>query len=154
MDCSLPGSSVYGILQARTLEWVAMPSTFPTQRLKLHLLCLLHWQAYSSPLSHLGSPHNGINTLKRSREARAFLSLPFEAGHNQKILIFKSERKFSPETKSVVTLILDFIYFSVQNTCMLFKPLSLRYFVKCWTGRNTSWNQDCREKYQSPQICR
>ena len=24
MDCSLPGSSVYGILQARTLEWVAI----------------------------------------------------------------------------------------------------------------------------------
>ena len=22
------------------------------------------------------------------------------------------------------------------------------------TGRNTNWNQDCREKYQSPQICR
>ena len=27
MDCSPPGSSVYGILQARILEWVAMPST-------------------------------------------------------------------------------------------------------------------------------
>ena len=26
MDCSLPGSSVHGILQARLLEWVAMPS--------------------------------------------------------------------------------------------------------------------------------
>ena len=25
MDCSLPGSSVHGILQARILEWVAMP---------------------------------------------------------------------------------------------------------------------------------
>ena len=25
MDCSLPGSSLHGILQARTLEWVAMP---------------------------------------------------------------------------------------------------------------------------------
>ena len=25
-DCSPPGSSVHGILQARTLEWVAMPS--------------------------------------------------------------------------------------------------------------------------------
>ena len=24
MDCSLPASSVYGILQARVLEWVAM----------------------------------------------------------------------------------------------------------------------------------
>ena len=25
MDCSHPGSSVHGILQARTLEWVAIP---------------------------------------------------------------------------------------------------------------------------------
>ena len=25
MDCSLPGSSVHGILQARVLEWAAMP---------------------------------------------------------------------------------------------------------------------------------
>ena len=27
MDCSLPGSSVHEILQARILEWVAMPSS-------------------------------------------------------------------------------------------------------------------------------
>ena len=27
MDCSPPGSSVHGILQARTLEWVALPSS-------------------------------------------------------------------------------------------------------------------------------
>ena len=27
MDCSLPGSAVYGILQARLLEWVAGPSS-------------------------------------------------------------------------------------------------------------------------------
>ena len=27
MDCSLPGSFVHGILQARILEWVAMPSS-------------------------------------------------------------------------------------------------------------------------------
>ena len=26
MDCSLPGSSVHGIFQARILEWVAIPS--------------------------------------------------------------------------------------------------------------------------------
>ena len=34
MDCSLPGPSVHEILQARILEWVAMPSSrgiFPTQ---------------------------------------------------------------------------------------------------------------------------
>ena len=27
MDCSPPGSSDHGILQARTLEWTAMPSS-------------------------------------------------------------------------------------------------------------------------------
>ena len=27
MHCSLPGSSVHGILQARILEWVALPSS-------------------------------------------------------------------------------------------------------------------------------
>ena len=27
VDCSPPGSSVHGILQARTLEWVARPSS-------------------------------------------------------------------------------------------------------------------------------
>ena len=39
MDCSLPGSSVYGILWARILEWVAISlQIFPTQGLNLSLL--------------------------------------------------------------------------------------------------------------------
>ena len=43
MDCSLPGSSVHGILQARVLEWVALlHGIFPNQGSNLHLLCLLH----------------------------------------------------------------------------------------------------------------
>ena len=32
MDYSLPGSSVHGILQARILEWVAMPSSRGTSQ--------------------------------------------------------------------------------------------------------------------------
>ena len=32
MDCSPPGSSTHGILQARTLEWVAMPSSRGSSR--------------------------------------------------------------------------------------------------------------------------
>ena len=55
MDCSPPGSSVHGILQAGILEWVAMPSfrgVFPTQGWNLqHLLCFLHWQLGSLPLA-------------------------------------------------------------------------------------------------------
>ena len=59
MDCSPPGSSVHRILQARILEWVAMPSSrgiFLTPGSNSHLLCLLHWQADSLPLCHPGSP--------------------------------------------------------------------------------------------------
>ena len=32
VDCTLPGSSVHGILQARTVEWVAMPSSRGSSR--------------------------------------------------------------------------------------------------------------------------
>ena len=32
MDCSLPGSTVHGILQARILEWVAVPSSRGSSR--------------------------------------------------------------------------------------------------------------------------
>ena len=37
MDCSPPGSSVHGILQARILEWVAMPSSIKFLYLSLWL---------------------------------------------------------------------------------------------------------------------
>ena len=36
MDCSLPGSSIHGIFQARILEWVVI--SFSTQRLNPALL--------------------------------------------------------------------------------------------------------------------
>ena len=57
IDGSPPGSSVPGILQTRILEWVAMPSSqgiFLTQGSNLSLPHLLHWQAGSLPLNHLG----------------------------------------------------------------------------------------------------
>ena len=59
MDCNPPGSSVYGILQSRILEWVAVPSLqgiFPTQGSNLSLLHLLHWQVDSLPLMPPGKP--------------------------------------------------------------------------------------------------
>ena len=75
MDHTLPGSSVHGILQARILEWAAIPFSrviFSTQGLKIHLLYLLHCQVGSLPLPHLGSPyiflqiHGGnVHSIKR-----------------------------------------------------------------------------------------
>ena len=56
VDYSLPGSSVRGILQEGILEWVAMSfyrEGLPDPGIKAGVL---HWQADSLPLSHLGSP--------------------------------------------------------------------------------------------------
>ena len=41
MDCSLPGSSVHGISQERTLEWVAIPSPGDLPTLRIKLTCLM-----------------------------------------------------------------------------------------------------------------
>ena len=56
MDCSLPGSSVCGILQAKRLEWVAFLFSMGSSPLRdwTHISCIgmriLYW------LSHQGSP--------------------------------------------------------------------------------------------------
>ena len=63
VDCSPPDSSVQGISQARELEWVAtgvdchaiFQGLFPIQGSKPCLSHLLHWQAGSLLLYHLGS---------------------------------------------------------------------------------------------------
>ena len=55
MDCSPPGSSVHGILQARILEWVAISSSRGSSRPRDWTLisCIA---GDSSPLSHWGCP--------------------------------------------------------------------------------------------------
>ena len=56
-DCSLPGSSVHGILQAKMLEWVAFPSPgdLPDQGLNPGLL---HCRQILYCLSKQGRPSN------------------------------------------------------------------------------------------------
>ena len=59
MRCrSPPGSSVHGVLQARVLEWVAMPSSRRSFRPwdRTHISCLLHWRAGSLTLVPPGKP--------------------------------------------------------------------------------------------------
>ena len=54
MDCNLPGSSVHGIVQARTLEWVAISSSRGSSWLKdwTCISCISRRILYH----HLGSP--------------------------------------------------------------------------------------------------
>ena len=74
MDCSLPGSSSHGILQTRIPDWVAMPSSRGSPRLRsqTHVSCLLHWQAVSLPLVPPGKPRYTCihwQDLQRSTES-------------------------------------------------------------------------------------
>ena len=52
MDCSPPGSSVHGILQARILEWDATPFSKGPSQHRDRISHPLHWQVYPLPSSH------------------------------------------------------------------------------------------------------
>ena len=67
MDCSPPGYSVCGILQARILEWVAMPfpGDLPNPGIEPVSLMFLHWQAGSLPLVAPGKPREKGRKGKR-----------------------------------------------------------------------------------------
>jgi len=59
MDCSPPGSSIYGILQARILEWVAMSSfressQFRDQTRISYVSCIGRWVLYYQGLPSEG----------------------------------------------------------------------------------------------------
>ena len=63
MDCSLPGSSLHGISQARILEWVAISSSrgSPWHRDRTHISCISRqilccratWEAFIILYTHL-----------------------------------------------------------------------------------------------------
>ena len=70
MNCNPPGSPVHGILQVRTLEGGAMPSSRgsswprdPTQEPNPGLLHLLHWQTGPSPREPPGKPRTHLHPL-------------------------------------------------------------------------------------------
>ena len=70
MDCSPPGSSVHGILQARILGWVALlQGIFPTQGLNP---CLLHCRQILYRLSNRG----GLTGLGFLLKTKAVTGLP------------------------------------------------------------------------------
>ena len=74
-DCILPGSSVHGILQARTPEWVAMPSSrgFPGPGSNF---CLLHCQLGSLSLAPPGKPNWPLKCkVKLLSRVRLFVTL-------------------------------------------------------------------------------
>ena len=72
MGHTLPGSSVRGILQARILEWVAMPSSrgssWPRDQTYVSHV-YLHWQVGSLPLAPTGKPILGHAAAAKSLQS-------------------------------------------------------------------------------------
>ena len=73
VDCSPPGSSVHGILQARILEWVAMPfsrrSSQPRDRTQLSCIAggfFTDWATREAQWQRLACCKNNHATLPRS----------------------------------------------------------------------------------------
>ena len=68
MDCSLPGSSIHGILQERILRWLpcSAPGDLPHPGIKLTSLAVPALQADSLLLSQCGSPCNGTVMAKQN----------------------------------------------------------------------------------------
>ena len=75
MDCSLPGSSVRGILQARVLQWTAIPFLIPIKPHSLQLTAISCGQTTVRQLSeHMVSD-------PKPAEAREELTLGREDWH-------------------------------------------------------------------------
>ena len=76
MDRSLPGFSVHGILQGRSLEWVSMPfsrGSSPPRGPNRVSYPLLHWQAGSLPLARPGKLSGKESTCQCRRHKRCAL---------------------------------------------------------------------------------
>ena len=86
MDCSKPGSSVHGILQAKILEWVAISSSrgiFPTQGLNPSLL---HCRRILYSLSHQGSLMLSIICVKMLKKLNDIQQFAYNAEDRGSIL--------------------------------------------------------------------
>ena len=104
MDCSLPVSSVHGILQARILEWVAIPFSrgSSSRRGWTHSSCTGGQILYL--LSHLESSH--IATFKKGGVGNSFLNwsyndrkLPCPVRNKEKHFRLWTERIFLKNQK-------------------------------------------------------
>ena len=91
MNCSPPGSSVHGILQARILKWDAISFSWGSShpRNRIQVLCFLQWQVVSLLLAPPGKPihmylHIHILWLYQSIASFIYCDFAYIFGSNSK----------------------------------------------------------------------
>ena len=100
IDCSPWGSSVHGILQARILECIAMPSPWRPSwsRDQAPVSCFLHWQADSLPLVPPGFSSVQFSSVTQSCPTlcdpmnRSTPGLPVQGSNHQIIFHCNSQK--------------------------------------------------------------
>ena len=85
MDCSLPGSSVHGTLQERTLEWVSLLSSRGSSRHR-DQTWISSPHAGSLRLNHGGAPSRTHSSLDCSYDGGKSRHVPLLWGHCQRWL--------------------------------------------------------------------
>ena len=113
MDCILPGSSAHGMLQAKVLEWVAMPfsrgSSSPrAQTCVSYCSCIAGRFFFFLMLSHQGSPALGetyqkLTLIPKRSDYRFFflLSLLFSDFQYAYVLLYQIHICFLPFTANI-----------------------------------------------------
>ena len=118
MDCSLPRSSVHGILQARILEWVAMPSSRGSSQHR-------DW-------THISGIAGGFLTTEPSGEAKINVLFPDSQFHILQCSVFKRNPLSSCNRWKVVfkenNLIVIMIFFILFYFYIYLSPLD---YLRC-----------------------
>ena len=80
-----PLTSIYGIFQARILEWVAFPTpgNGPNPGIDLYLWHLLHWLVNSLPLAPPGKPQTPFSSVQFSRSVMSDSLQPYGLQHTR-----------------------------------------------------------------------
>ena len=95
-DCSLPGSLVHGILQARILEWVAIPFSRVSSlsRVQTWFYCIEGW-FFTVWANRKAQPNAQFQRIER-REKKSFLNKQFkEIEENDRMEKYFSSRKLA-----------------------------------------------------------
>ena len=155
MDCGLPGCFVHGILQARILEWVAIPFSRGSSQPR-----------DGTQVSHIAGRFFIILAVQFSSVTQSCLSLrPHESQHARPpcpsptvapsapcawnlslICVFSSPTILL--FKNFFCFLGHLLFFLLFLSCLLTSLICRVHHEKRWAGRRTSWNQDCQEKFQ------
>ena len=91
MDCSPPGSSVHGILQARILEWVAIPFSRGSSQCRNQTLVSFIAGRFFTILSHEGSPLS-LTQYNKGKKQSVWILIVYHYNLCQMILLCKKAK--------------------------------------------------------------